>query len=685
MNIQDNNCARAQPSNAVRFSIEALRFALIAAFALVITSCGGGGGSGGGSAGGGGATPANQTGSVAIAGTPAQKQTLTATVQDGNGVPATVTYQWMANGAAIVGASGNTYKLTQTEVGKTITVKATYTDNAGYGESPTSAATAVVADVNDPPTISFTANAVSVVNLGVYSVFHGAKVQPDGKIIATGTMNWNKTWNGTGQQFFVTRFNQDGTTDTSFGNTQGSTILTFGATYDDIRAKPILLPDGRILVAGSTIIQTTDGSDFAIAQLKPNGLPDTTFGSNGHVTFDFDHGFDRINALALTADNKILVAGVAYSRTNGRNEFALARLLPSGAMDSSFGLGGKVMTDFGSSPAQNLGINDVVQAADGSIYAVGDAKNAHSVLVRYDKNGLVDPSFGNQGKVNLPLYVANRIAFAADGGLLVAGSLGYMSTSFTVAKYLASGVPDTMFGINGLYNVSGGSRSQAFDLLVRNDGKILVAGALDSDSTTWGHANFAVALLTPTGQLDGSFAKINGGGTWIEDISGYTDTAYAMDLQSDGKIVVAGSAMDQGKDAEDAVIARVLPTGDHDITFGIPNGIFQERGNPAFLAYRATLLDPDVPAGGNYDGYRLTVARDGGGNPADVYSFTGTVTSAGGSLVYGGKNIATVNSSMNQLDILFNVNATAAAMSDVTASLQVSNPSQTQSGRTQMK
>jgi hypothetical protein len=102
------------------------------------------------------------TGAVTVIGTPTQAQTLTATssIADADGIPASgsgaIAYQWKADGAAISGATGSTFTLTQAQVGKTITVTASYTDLGGTAESVTSAATAAVVNVNDAPTGSVT-------------------------------------------------------------------------------------------------------------------------------------------------------------------------------------------------------------------------------------------------------------------------------------------------------------------------------------------------------------------------------------------------------------------------------------------------------------------------------------------------------------------------------------------------
>ena len=92
----------------------------------------------------------NHEGTVSITGEAKVGETLTATVNDDDGVPANVTYQWLANGVAITGATGSSYQLTTAEAGKTISVRATYTDNAQHSEAPTSTATVPVVDPTNP-------------------------------------------------------------------------------------------------------------------------------------------------------------------------------------------------------------------------------------------------------------------------------------------------------------------------------------------------------------------------------------------------------------------------------------------------------------------------------------------------------------------------------------------------------
>ncbi|MBF0152548.1 MAG: hypothetical protein HQL64_02275 [Magnetococcales bacterium] len=101
---------------------------------------------------------ASPTGGVSITGTATQGQTLTAntsTLADTDGL-GTLSYQWLENGTAIAGATGNTLVLAGAQVGKVITVTASYTDLHGMAESATSSATGTVASVNQSPTGSVT-------------------------------------------------------------------------------------------------------------------------------------------------------------------------------------------------------------------------------------------------------------------------------------------------------------------------------------------------------------------------------------------------------------------------------------------------------------------------------------------------------------------------------------------------
>src|SRR5688500_17254408 len=120
--------------------------------------------------------------------------------------------------------------------------------------------------------------------------------------------------------------------------------------------------NGRYVVAGGS------GADFAVARYANTGALDAGFDSDGMLTLDFAGGFDHANAVALAADGKILVAGVASN--GGSGDFGVARLTSSGALDTTFGLGtGKVTTDIAGNSDTAAAV--AVQPTSGKLLVVG--------------------------------------------------------------------------------------------------------------------------------------------------------------------------------------------------------------------------------------------------------------------------------------------------------------------------
>ncbi|MBC8107686.1 MAG: SBBP repeat-containing protein, partial [Anaerolineae bacterium] len=128
-------------------------------------------------------------------------------------------------------------------------------------------------------------------------------VQSDGRFLVAGTV---RGANGT-NDFGVARFMRDGSLDTSFGNS-GMVATDFGltsASADEARAM-LIDTSGRIYVAGYTNRGTSSGNDFAIARYVSNGTLDTTFGTAGMVVNSFGTN-DQANAMALQSDGRIVV------------------------------------------------------------------------------------------------------------------------------------------------------------------------------------------------------------------------------------------------------------------------------------------------------------------------------------------------------------------------------------------
>jgi uncharacterized delta-60 repeat protein len=141
---------------------------------------------------------------------------------------------------------------------------------------------------------------------------------------------------------------QSGTLDASFG-TGGKVTTDFAGSGDGAGAIAVQ-PDGKLVAAGGATINGQ--ADFALARYNSNGTLDTSFSTGGRVTTDFGGRYEGASSVALQWDGKIVVAG--GSVIGLYDNFALARYNSNGTLDTSFGTGGKVITDFGRSVPRRI-------------------------------------------------------------------------------------------------------------------------------------------------------------------------------------------------------------------------------------------------------------------------------------------------------------------------------------------
>jgi uncharacterized delta-60 repeat protein len=310
----------------------------------------------------------------------------------------------------------------------------------------------------------------------------------------------------------------------------------------------------------------------ASAASAASGDLDPTFGTGGKVTTNFFNYNDQVDAVAMQSDGKIVVAGFANLSTGGQiSNFALARYNTDGTLDTTFGTGGKVNTDF-------LGFGNtarsIVIQPDGKIVAAGYASNGagtiHFALARYNTNGTLDTSFGTGGKVTTNISDTGDGAFAvaiqADGKIVAAGATLPSASSnvqiFALARYNTDGSLDTSFGIGGKVTTSfSGTYDEATAVVIQSDGKIIAAGHAHSDSS---RDDFALARFNTNGTLDTSFGT---GGKVTTDFSGLSDFVASAVIQSDGKIVAAGTVETSATQSAFA-LARYNTNGSLDTTFG---------------------------------------------------------------------------------------------------------------------
>ncbi len=381
-------------------------------------------------------------------------------------------------------------------------------------------------------------------------------LQPDGKIIAGGYVNGNTATPPTSQDFGVKRFNPNGTLDASFGNA-GSVSLDFDlGSLDNITAIA-LQPDGKILAAGFTY--RNDVTSFAIARFNADGALDTTFGTNGKLKISVGNGFD-LNAifnssisLALQPNGKFVVAGANTSTSIPYKDLLVLRFNADGTTDTSFGNGGGVSTRVFPTQSNSFAyMKRIALQPDGKIVLVGKAEynpggenHFGGLFVRYNADGSLDNSFGINGilfydsRVSRQLDYVTDVRIEPDGKIIAAGG-GYILGGRSILLRLnANSTFDMSFGTNGFVTTS---QFLATTALVRRqaDGKY-VLGSSDGNN----NVNFTAARYNNNGSVDTSFGP-NGEGFISTDFFGGEDAVYAMLLQPDGKIVLAGSAFFQG-------------------------------------------------------------------------------------------------------------------------------------------
>ncbi len=307
-------------------------------------------------------------------------------------------------------------------------------------------------------------------------------IQADGKIVAAGF-----TYT---EDIALARYNTNGSLDTSFGS--GGKVVTNWGSLNDYAFAAGIQSTGKIIVGGYA---NTNGTfDFVMTRYNSNGTVDTTFGINGTVFTDFSLSDDRIAALKVITGDKI----VAVGRSGG--DMAVARYTVNGALDSTFGSGGKVTTDFGGNydEARAVAID-----ANGKIVVTGPAGvNGDIGLVRYTAAGALDSKFGSSGKVTTNLGGSDQsAAVAIDGsGKIVVG--GYAGNGFEVLRYTSGGALDSTFGTSGRVTTRIGAEPEQVWAITISGTQIIAGGRTQSSATG---NNFALARYNSNGTLDANF------------------------------------------------------------------------------------------------------------------------------------------------------------------------------------
>ena len=383
---------------------------------------------------------------------------------------------------------------------------------------------------------------------------------------------------------------QAGCLDVSFGG--GGYVHTDpdGPAYADGSEAVAIQPDGKIIVAGQSHDPAKGNPSFTVLRYNADGSLDTSFGDSdplnpplrrGFAVTSFSTGSDYAHALLLQADGKIVVGGSASP-----GSMAVARYNTDGTLDTTFGSGGKVIVDFGSSAA----VQQLALQSDGKLVLAGQAGAPSGFgLARLNPNGSLDSTFGTGGKLVVnPSSVKRGSGFAwavaiqrvpaitGEERIVVGGrsSTGNSAPDeWTLMRFKPNGATDTTFGNSGRVTTPfSGFGDRLMRLVIDSNNRIVAAGLTRTASSTCGSyvIDYAVVRYSQDGGLDGSFS----GGKQIVDIYGGMDELYGMVLQLDGKIVLSGYAKSSDLTVSDFALVRFNSDGSRDSSFGLlGNGV----------------------------------------------------------------------------------------------------------------
>jgi uncharacterized delta-60 repeat protein len=394
-------------------------------------------------------------------------------------------------------------------------------------------------------------------------------LQPDGKMLVAG----HATLPDRGQ-VLLARYLPNGSLDVSFGASGVAKINLTTNVFADV-CTAALLPDGKILVAGFTR-SAGNLQDFLLARFLPGGQPDNGFGNGGLRIID--HTFqDNAHDLRVLPDGKILLTGYVTAAPQANLQLILMQLLPDGAFDTSFGAGGKViLTD-----ATNQVGRTLLQLPDGKIVVAGQSNAINNkrsfATFRFLPNGALDNSFGTGGRVVVPVgttstETAMALLRQADGKLVLTGHAVRNGTiDFAVVRLLENGSPDPGFGGGGVVTTAiGGSIDQALDGVFDSDGNLVAAGfSIDATSGTsvFALARYQIGLVSGVKNTAPLEAQIfpNPASSTLDvsyQLTASTDVAIQL-MDATGRVLQSFPTQTQpaGMNKQHLVLSPGLPTG----------------------------------------------------------------------------------------------------------------------------
>lgn len=407
-----------------------------------------------------------------------------------------------------------------------------------------------------------------------------------------------------------------GELDPSFGE-EGLAILSPVASNSMDNAQCVdIRPTGEIVFAG--VSGGFSGFGMTVGQVLPDGTMDVSFGTNGVTTIEGVGGSNFGYDIEVLTDGKLLVCG-AVSLTAANTAMAVWRFTTDGNLDASFGDNGALIVDVDSSEDY---ARDILMDGSGQITVVGNSKQPdnflyRAVMIRFDESGIVDGNFGIYGTQVYPMNTdvncdVRAGVMSPTGEIYLAGYTTVSSTSQPIVMgFSNSGEPLESFGEAGIFNT--GVEGRYFDVDFANNGLIAVG---DGNNGATG----VVRAHNLTGEINPYFGD---SGTAL--VSGAPGNALlALEMQADGKILVAGSAS-MGFMMRDFLVARLHSSGFLDQEWG-QDGVTVTEVGPGFEDVNDLAIQPDgkiVAAGfGQFTNNEYVFARYDSGELGEVLGCT---------------------------------------------------------------
>ncbi len=287
--------------------------------------------------------------------------------------------------------------------------------------------------------------------------FTSLHIQVDQKIVTSCPL-----YNTEGD-FLLTRYMPNGDVDPTFGN-NGNVISNYA---NDNLAATVMLPDGKFLAGGKTVVAGTENS-ILLTKYLPNGALDNSFGTNGIVTTFVNNATLNVFGLKAQSDGKILVPYIRDENSDPQVE--IIRYLENGELDAGFGNGGVLSVNFIRVPRYAT----LVVKADGKfLMSIRPEKYFPPIITQFLTNGEVDTSFGVDGSIEVVNNSAVKLLLQSDGKILVGGNFLNFEEFFRMSRFNSNGSIDLSFGYQG---TAGSYVFICKDIALQSDNKILAVG-----------------------------------------------------------------------------------------------------------------------------------------------------------------------------------------------------------------